>query len=46
MLFGYLELIFSGYHTRTREVAKSLKIGISGLEIEVKEENCTVRYRM
>lgn len=26
---------------RTREVAKSLKIGTSGFEIEAKEEDCT-----
>ena len=32
---------FSTSVRRNREVAKSLKIGINGLEIEAKEENCT-----
>ena len=27
---------------RTREAAKSLKIGSNGLEIEAKEEDCTI----
>ena len=27
---------------RTRKVAKSLKIGTNGMEIEAKEEDCTI----